>query len=309
MPLMLDVTYQRLPRIFASRVPAWRRLLALADAAAVKLTTLWSGFFSDARGSVRLEALARTLEAPNILEAQALVSQTWHMEVEVPARRLLPVLATETITDAARLMEPTVSRLVGQPVTYTTGLPETAQWVNTFVGTQIRDITATTRQAVQQVLRAGWNAGTAPRPLARQIRDVIGLTPRQAQTIERLRGQLQAQGKTVAQVQRSVEQATTKALRYRAETIARTESLTLANRGSFETTTQAVRRGYIDEQRLRRFWLVTEGKNTCAECLAIPAMNPDGVGLYEEFQTGQGTLLFPPLHPNCRCTVTTNVVL
>jgi hypothetical protein len=306
MPLALDITYRRPPRTFASRVPAWRRLLALADAAAVKLTTLWQGFFTDARGGVQIEALARTLEAPNILEAQALISQTWHMEVELPARRLLPALATETITDAARLMEPTVSRLVGQPVTYITGLPETAQWVNEFVGTQIRDITATTRQAVQQVLRAGWQAGTAPRPLARQLRDIIGLTPRQAQTIERLRGQLQAQGKTAAEVQRSVAQATAKAIRYRAETISRTESITLANRGSHETLLNAVRRGYVAEERVRRFWLLTPG--ACETCQEVPGMNPEGVGVNEPFQTPLGTVLFPTLHPRCRCATTTSLV-
>jgi hypothetical protein len=306
MPLALTLAYMASPRIFASRVPAWRRLLALADAAAAQLTILWQGLFTDARGSVRLEALARTLEAPNILEAQALVSQTWHMAVEVPARRLLPVLATETITDAARLMEPTVSRLVGQPVTYTTGLPETAQWVNEFVGTQIRDITATTRQAVQQTLRAGWNAGTAPRPLARQIRDVIGLTPRQGQTIERLRERLEAQGKTATEVQRSVAQATAKAIRYRAETISRTESITLANRGSHETLLNAVRRGYVEEERVRRFWLLTPG--ACETCQEVPGMNPDGVGANEPFQTPLGTVMFPTLHPRCRCTTTTSLV-
>jgi hypothetical protein len=203
-------------------------------------------------------------------------------------------------------MEPTVSRLVGQPVTYTTGLPETAQWVNEFVGTQIRDITATTRQAVQQTLRAGWNAGTAPRVLARQIRDVIGLTPRQAQTIARLRDQLEAQGKTAAQVQRSVDQATAKAIRYRAETIARTESVNLANRGSYETLLNAVRRGYVAAERIRRFWGLTPG--ACETCQEVPEMNPDGVGVYEPFQTPLGPVMFPTLHPRCRCRTTTSLV-
>ena len=306
MPLVLALAYTPPPRVFASRVPVWRRLLALADAAATKLTTLWQGLFTDARGTVRIDALAQALDAPNILEAQALVSQTWHFAVEIPARRILPVLATETVQEAARLMEPTVSRLVEQAVTYTTGLPETAQWVNEYVGTQIRDISATTLKTVQQVLREGWNAGTAPRALARQLRDVIGLAPRQRIAIERLRERLEAQGKAPSQVQRNVEQATQRALRYRAEMVSRTESITLANRGAHETLLNAVRRGYVAEDRVRRFWLLTPG--ACPVCQEVPAMNPEGVGLHEPFQTPNGTSMHPALHPQCRCATTTSLV-
>jgi len=302
MPFTMTLTSTPPPRVFVSRLPAWRRLLALADAAATKLTTLWSGLFTDARGAVRIETLASTLEAPNILEAQALVSQTWHVAVELPARRILPVLATETVQDAGRLMGPTVSRLTGQAVTYTTGLPETAHWVNEYVGTQIRDISATTLKMVQQVLREGWQAGTAPRALARQLRGVIGLTPRQQRAIERLRGRLEAQGQTAMQVQRSVEQATRQAIKYRAETIARSESVTLANRGSFETMQTAIKSGFVDGNRVRRYWLVTEETACPNICAPIPGMNPDGVGPDEAFHTPVGPLLYPIAHPRCRCS-------
>ncbi len=155
MPLAIHVgvAYVSPPRTYASHVPAWRRLLALADAAVDRFTTLWRGLLTDVRGTVRLEGLAQALDAPNILEAQAFVAQAWHVAAELPARQLLPILATEVVQEAARLMETTVSRLVGQPVMYTTGLPETAQWVHAYVGTQIRDISATTLKTVQQVLR------------------------------------------------------------------------------------------------------------------------------------------------------------
>ncbi len=64
---------------------------------------------------------------------------------------------------------------------------------------------------------------------------------------------------------------------------------------------QARDNGLIDDSA-RRFWIVTPDDRLCPECAAVPGMNPDGVGLDEEFDTPYGPMEGPTLHPQCRCT-------
>jgi hypothetical protein len=277
-----------------SGVPWWKRLLSVADTARMSFQTLWSQLFLDARVQLREAPLDEAL-ALHPLEARAVISQVWERTVEEPARQLLPPLSTQVITDAARVMTPTLSQLVGPHLGYTTGLPETAQWVQQYVGAQIRDITATTRQAVQQILREGWQAGTAPHALARQLREVLGVTPRQRQTLDRLRARLTEQGMAPMTVERQIARATQRAVQIRAEVIARTETLALSNRGSYETLLQSVRRSYVEADRVRRHWSITAG--ACAICIAIAERYPNGVGLHDAFEGPDGPILTPPSHP------------
>lgn len=306
MPHTLTLTYAP-PLVTFAATPLWRRLLSIATEATTRLTTLWNGLFQDARAALPVNALAQSLEGPQILEAYHITADTWQRSVETPARRLLVPLLTPVLDEAAQASEPSVSRALRQPVSYTSGLPETAQWVAQYVGTEIRDISATTLRTVQRLLREGWQDGKHPRTLARELRQVLGLTPRQQRAMERFRATLQGRGYTAAQIEREVTRATQQALHRRALVVSRTESLRVANMGAHETLVQSVRAGFVEEERIRRQWLLTPG--ACPEvCGPIPGMNPDGVGLHAEFNTPNGPMLLPPGHPQCRCTVTTRVL-
>jgi hypothetical protein len=284
-------------------LPLWRKLHAIADSARDRFTALWQHFFLDARLRVSREDLTDVLDRPNVLEAQMRVTQLWEQAVERPARRTLPDLGMGVVEDMGQAATIALApRLTGDTV-YTTGLAETEQWVQTYIGRQITAITDTTLTTIRRTLQEGWRAGTPPKALARELRDVIGLTPRQATAIARQEAKLVAQGQAPSQVRRAGEQLRRQAIRQRAEVISRSESLAMGNYGAHSALDQSVRRGYVDESRIRRHWLATTDSKCCEDCLAIDGMNPDGVGLHEEFQTPFGPLLLPPGHPNCRCAV------
>ncbi len=113
---------------------------------------------------------------------------------------------------------------------------------------------------------------------------------------------------TPDQINKMVDAYARKYRKYRAETIARTESLRTTNMGVQEAWRQAVENGTVVEELIRRFWKVAKDERTCPVCKPIPGMNPKGVGLAEPFATPKGAMFLMPAHPDCRCHLFIRVI-
>lgn len=110
---------------------------------------------------------------------------------------------------------------------------------------------------------------------------------------------------TPAQIDKMVAAYRRKYLKHRAEVIARTETLRTNNAGIQDAWRQAVEAGKVSEELIRRKWIVAADERLCVFCAPIPDLNPKlGVRLQQPFATPKGPIMLPPLHPNCRCTVT-----
>lgn len=135
-----------------------------------------------------------------------------------------------------------------------------------------------------------------------------GITERRLRDF-RFDGQLRAameSGKplTEAQIDKMVEAYERKFLAYRARTIARTEALRTTNMGVQDAWRQAIEEQKVQEQQVRRQWIVARDERLCEVCSPIPSMNPKrGVKFGQPFATPKGPWTLPPIHPNCRCTV------
>jgi hypothetical protein len=106
------------------------------------------------------------------------------------------------------------------------------------------------------------------------------------------------------QVNRMVEAYRRKYLAFRARTIARTEALRTTNVGIQDAWRQAIESGSVPETLTRRMWVVARDERLCSVCAPIPGMNPRrGVRFDEAFATPIGPWNLPPIHPNCRCSV------
>jgi hypothetical protein len=90
--------------------------------------------------------------------------------------------------------------------------------------------------------------------------------------------------------------------KYRAETIARTESMRALNMGTQEAWRQAVQDGKIVEDLIRRFWKVAHDERTCPVCKPIPEMNPNGVKLAQPFATPRGPIFLGRCTPTAAAT-------
>jgi hypothetical protein len=233
-----------------------------------------------------------------------------------------------------------LTRGVPTEIEFTFGLtnPKTIEYLRTAEANLIREATRQTQAAVMTVIRDGVTAGRNPLDVARDIKQFIGLTDRQTQAVLNYRRALETRDSAAlqrmlrdrrfdptvraaiandtplkpAQIDKMVERYRQRYLKYRAETIARTEAIRAVNKGNQLLWQQAVDDGKVEVGKIRRKWIYTHDLKTRHAHRTIPGLNPDGVGLNEPFQSALGPIKFPGDPDasaantiNCRCTVVT----
>lgn len=207
--------------------------------------------------------------------------------------------------------------------------------------TLIQAVTEDTRATLRTVMADGLSRGQGAATTARQIRPYIGMTEGQTHYALNFRRKLETDPKALLAeleaggyklrdkrldgiVRRAVKSGEPIAARdidkimaayrnrsiaWRAENIARTETLRSVNIGRYEAYRQAVDSGRVREQDIRRTWNATPDKRTRD---THAEMGGQTVGLNEAFVSPSGARLrYPgdPLAPahetiNCRCNVT-----
>lgn len=200
----------------------------------------------------------------------------------------------------------------------------------------IRGLTADSRASVAAAIRDGVENGSNPADIARGLRDYIGLTPRQTQAVLNYEDALRSGSSSALdralrdrrfdptvqravngekdlsdeQISNMVDRYRSRYLNYRANTIARTESMRAQSTGNQEAWKQAVDGGTVPADQVVRYWWHSHDDKVRDAHLAIPEMNPDGVGLDEPFDSPLGPIMFPgdpeadPANTiNCRCVV------
>lgn len=105
-----------------------------------------------------------------------------------------------------------------------------------------------------------------------------------------------------------VRQYRNRALRFRGQTIANHEALSALHQSQIEAWDQAIARGVVTEDKVRRFWITAGDEHVRETHRQIPGLNEAGVGLHEDFQTPDGPRPYPPIDPGCRCRVRVRVV-
>jgi hypothetical protein len=192
----------------------------------------------------------------------------------------------------------------------------------------ITNLSDEARSLVYSTIIEGQTEGWTIEQTVATIRRVVGLTPMQAQAVRNFEGLLAQGDRTVLTralrdpklepellaylnrrepdpelVDRMVSAYTNRALDARARSIAQTEAVNAANIGLHESYSQAIDRGLFPHAAVRRYWQVALDEKTCIVCRGIPDRNPEGVGVDEAFDSLNGPVLDPAVHPNCRCSV------
>lgn len=224
------------------------------------------------------------------------------------------------------------SNTIGLALAFDLLNPETIAWLSSYVMYLIQQVSDETRRAIADVVMNAFQYGGHPYEQARTIRNMIGLTQSQSQAVANFRRMLENEplaaltrdlrdhrfDATLQQVGRmkgqlSKEQIDKMAqryyeryLKYRAEMIARTETIRASRAGQEATWRQAIAQGLLP-QNMKRKWVVTYDDRLCKFCRSIPKLNPEGRGMDEQFMSDIGTVDGPPLHPHCRCAIVRKV--
>lgn len=166
-------------------------------------------------------------------------------------------------------------------------------------GDRITAVTDETRAAVRQLVERTYTEGGHARTMIPAIRQTIGLTSRQERAVARYQATLQDGKRPADRVDRMVARYRKKLITYRAELIARTETLQAMNDGQRAGWSTLVERGLLDPNKFEREWLaiVPSDGRTCPTCTELDGARAPIGGLYP----GSGDL-GPPQHPDCRCT-------
>lgn len=211
-----------------------------------------------------------------------------------------------------------------------------SQFVRDYELSLIKDIGQATRNAIRQSLMTDILAGVNPISTARNFRDSIGLTPRMEKAVRNFERMLREgsrealtralrdkrfdstilnsikDGKPLSnkQINAMVKRYRERYLKYRAEMIARTESLRAVSMGQHLSIMQAHEAGLINGDELVRHWIFTHDAKTRHSHRSVNILNPEGVRIDQPFQTELGPLMYPR-DPNgsgsntinCRCAV------
>jgi len=189
------------------------------------------------------------------------------------------------------------------------------QWAQNRAAELVVDIEDQQRRAIRALVdHAVSSEGMSVDQLAMVIRPIVGLYPSQvvanARYYELVRKTL-IKNHPQTPVDRIEERARKAAARYaesqhraRAAMIARTELVTAYNAGRYYSVGQAVDQGLLSP--VDGVWVTALDERVCEHCKALEGMRVSyGTAVTMVKRRSQMTpVIFPPLHPRCRCVVT-----
>jgi hypothetical protein len=175
-------------------------------------------------------------------------------------------------------------------------VPHSDEFIRTRAADLVVRVSREQRTAIRETILERYTREKKPETLVRDLRSIVGLDPRRARALRSFEKELRAKGaKNVAS---QVERYKQTLLRNRAETIARTESVSIENAARVEAWDIADDAGDLGENAEMEWVSTGEACPRCQE------MDGQRAAVGEEFSsTSEGSIAYPPLHPNCYCVV------
>lgn len=271
------------------------------------------------RSRVALERLAKLLAAGETERALQMADTLAH---EVAASGAVVYVAAANAT--SRFLR----EAAGVVLSFNQADPRVAQWTEQLRLDLVQKITTEQRAILRQALVESAAQGLNPRETAKALGDSLGLTQSQQAAVANYRRLLEAgdpraarralhsgaKGEelktlTPGQIDRMVEGYRRRMIRYRAEVVARTESLRAIHGGVAEMYQQAIDQGVIEDTLVRQWHTARDARVRGHHRSMHGQVREVGV----PFISGQGNRLLYPGDPSapasdvvqCRCVLTT----
>ena len=285
--MLVFKAYRKSPALTQETTPSQRRItriLSDAQQAAVREFGRNITAVADALAMGHVDRVLTMLPTEPWLEAQeALAAELLGELLDAGSRVTLPAI------EKARL-----------EYSFDRGRPESSQWARQAAGGLITQVVSEQRNVVRDVVAAAALGEFDWGDVARQVQGSIGLTTQQAGWVanhyDRAYASALRSGMSAAQARArardSADRYQTAVHRYRANTIARTETMRAASEGRMEAWNQGLAEGFISPL-WRKQWVAEA--NACEICRGVDGKK---IGIKESFSVGE-----PPAHPNCRCDV------
>lgn len=306
-------------------------ILALAAKMEGKLRAAFLRAVQALKDSVTTEALAEAIRTGSVDQAIAILGidskfvnalNGKGQEANIQSfRSAIQEVFAEGAATAAEMLP----KSVGINLSFNLMNPETVSFLEKYSFSLIQQISDATRESVREVLMRSFREGGHPYEQARTIKGFIGLTSFQAKAVENYRdglGSVNTLNRTLDralrdgrfdstirravrtntglsqdQIDKMTERYQARFLQYRAQTVARTESIRASVKGQRALWKQAVQQGLL-KSTVKRVWISSGDSATCEICDDLDGQQ---AGIDEEFDDG---IMDPPdPHSDCRCTV------
>ena len=282
----------------APRDPEWRTIHGAADSMRREMNRAFLRAIARTQDALTLAAIERALESGDLQAAEEAIP--WELLEREFQQEMQPAIA-ETVRRGGEASLKHLPAAVAAQMRFDLLNPRSVDFIRQHTAELVREVGEETKAAIRGVIQRAFEEGMHPRRSARYIRELVGLTERQAAAVDNYRRRLLRDG---ASLQRAEELATRygrRLHRHRALNIARTETLRAANEGQNLLWQQGIEEGLILPERTFREWIVTPDDRLCEFC---EEMDGQQVGMNEPFVSPAfGAVDVPPLHPGCRCTV------
>lgn len=174
-----------------------------------------------------------------------------------------------------------------------------ANWAEGHASQRVAGITSTSAKAVREAVARGIENGVPIKKVADSIRANLKLTPQLAQAADNMRAALTANGTKPAAVERQVDAYKSRSIKYRAQTVAQTETMEALNMGARQSLIYSYSQGLLTAND-KMIWITAKDERTCPTCGSLSGMT---VSIGGNFTLSEGTIDAPPAHARCRCTI------
>ena len=207
----------------------------------------------------------------------------------------LNAIARKAMGSAARITDEKIGLNIGFNVRNPT-IIEAARNISVDLST---NLSQTSQKILDKVIGDAMEGIVTRREAVKIIESRVGLLPTHSDAVDRYYDTLIQSGATKANAKKLADKYADRLLRYRANTIARTEIARATGIGQAEFWRQAVADGSLPPDA-KRVWTTSYDERVCEIC---GPMNNIEVGIFEQWLTPNGFVDYPSaIHPNCRCS-------
>ena len=278
--------------------PLWRQIHGIADRAEPKVRAAFLKAIAATQDAITEATVVAAIERGDLDAAYAAIP--WE---DVGQQALADALPDTIAAIMNRAGQATAASgiLARLGLRFDLDNPRAIAWANNHAATLVQQVSDETKAGLRQAIATAIRQGTPPARAARMIRHTVGLTEFQSEVVGAHWERLETEDRDPDQVDRMVRRYAERVHNQRAETIARTETITSANYGQQEAWQQAQDEGLLPANA-QRVWLAIDDGRTDDVCSRL-----DGVvaGIDEPFTDPEtGDEFMNPgydVHPNCRC--------
>jgi hypothetical protein len=191
-----------------------------------------------------------------------------------------------------------LSEFLGETIAFDLINPAALAELEAAGAEMVTNVSDETISAVRAALVDAYQTGRTGDQVAREIRDLVGLTERDVRQMNRIRQEMIDAGIADDKINAFLDKWTKNKIKYRAQVIAENELNRAGNLGQQMLWDDALDAGLLPKDTMRE-WVVTPDDHLCVLCSQMAgAQVPLGV----PFETPTGQAMVPQdIHVRCRC--------